>query len=61
MASKVVSLQSSMPRHLSSVFSDYQGEICDLLLAINVVRLALEAEEDKSGSTWDGADRARPS
>ena len=27
-------------------FGDYQGEICDLLLAINVVRLALEAEED---------------
>ena len=34
MASKVVSLQSNSPRHLSSVFSDYQGEICDLLLAI---------------------------
>ena len=46
MASKVVSLQSNSSRHLSSVFSDYQGEICDLLLAINVVRLALEAEED---------------
>ena len=46
MASKVVSLQSKSPRHLSSVFGDYQGEICDLLLAINVVRLALEAEED---------------
>jgi hypothetical protein len=48
MASKVVSLQSNSSRHLSSVFSDYQGEICDLLLAINVVRLALEAEEDNS-------------
>jgi len=46
MASKVVSLQSNSPRELSSVFKDYQGEICDLLLAINVVRLALEAEED---------------
>ena len=46
MASKVVNLQSNSPRHLSSVFGDYQGEICDLLLAINVVRLALEAEED---------------
>ena len=48
MASKVVSLQSNSSRHLSSVFSDYQGEICDLLLAVNVVRLALEAEEDNS-------------
>ena len=46
MASKVVSLQSKSPRHLSSVFGDYQGEICDLLLAINVVRLVMEAEED---------------
>jgi hypothetical protein len=46
MATKVVSLQSNSPRHLSSVFSDYQGEIGDLVLAINVVRLALEAEED---------------
>jgi hypothetical protein len=46
MASKVVNLQSNSPRHLSSVFGDFQGEICDLLLAINVVRLALEAEED---------------
>ena len=46
MASKLASLQSNSPRHLSSVFGDYQGEICDLLLAINVVRLALEAEED---------------
>jgi hypothetical protein len=43
---KVVSLQSNSPRHLSSIFSDYQGEICDLVLAINVVRLTLEAEED---------------
>ena len=41
MAAKLVSLQGNLPRHLSSVFSDYQGEICDLLLAINVVRLAL--------------------
>jgi hypothetical protein len=46
MASKVVSLQSNSPRELSSVFKDYHGEICDLLLAINVVRLAQEAEED---------------
>ena len=46
MAAKLVSLQSDLTRHLSSVFDDYQGEICDLLLAINVVRLALEAEED---------------
>jgi hypothetical protein len=46
MAAKVVSLQSNSPRELLSVFNDYQGEICDLVLAINVVRLALEAEED---------------
>jgi len=46
MATKVVSLECNSPRHLSSVFSDYQGEICDLVLAIKVVRLALEAEED---------------
>ncbi|MGE5366249.1 MAG: hypothetical protein ACM3PO_03105 [Betaproteobacteria bacterium] len=46
MASKVLSLQRNSPHHLSSVFMDYQGEICDLLLAINVVRLALDAEED---------------
>jgi len=55
MAAKLVSLQRNLPRHLSSVFSDYQGEICDLLLAINVVRLALEAEEDnraQSGTKW---------
>ena len=45
MPAKVVSLQSNLP-HLSSIFSDYQGEISDLLLAINVVRLALEAEEE---------------
>ena len=48
MAAKVVSLESNLPRHLSSVFNDYQDEIRDLLLAINVVRLALEAEEDNS-------------
>jgi hypothetical protein len=46
MAAKLGSLQSDLPRHLSSVFSDYQDEIRDLLLAINVLRLALEAEED---------------
>ena len=46
MAAKLVSVQSDLPRHLSSVFNDYQDEIRDLLLAINVVRLALEAEED---------------
>ena len=46
MVAKVVSLQSNLPHHLSSIFSDYQGEISDLLLAINVIRLALEAEED---------------
>ena len=46
MAAKLVSLQSDLTRHLSSVFNDYQDEIRDLLLAINVVRLALEAEED---------------
>ena len=46
MAPKLVSLQSDLPRHLSSVFDDYHDEIRDLLLAINVVRLALEAEED---------------
>ena len=54
MAAKLVSLQSNLPRHLSSVFNDYQDEIRDLLLAINVVRLALEAEEDncaQSGAT----------
>jgi len=46
MAAKLASLQSDLSRHLSSVFNDYQDEIRDLLLAINVVRLALEAEED---------------
>ena len=46
MAAKLVGLQSDLTRHLSSVFNDYQDEIRDLLLAINVVRLALEAEED---------------
>jgi hypothetical protein len=46
MAAKLVTLQSNLPRHLSSVFNDYQDEIRDLLVAINVVRLALEAEED---------------
>ena len=46
MAAKLVTLQSNLPRHLASVFNDYQDEIRDLLLAINVVRLALEAEED---------------
>ena len=54
MAAKLVSLQSNSTRHLSSVFNDYQDEIRDLLLAINVVRLALEAEEDnraQSGTT----------
>jgi hypothetical protein len=34
MATKLVTLQSNLPRHLSSVFSDYQNEIRDLLLAI---------------------------
>ncbi len=48
MAAKVVSLQGDSPRFVLSVFNDYQGEICDLVLAINVVRLALEAEEDNS-------------
>jgi hypothetical protein len=42
-ASKVVSLQL---RELSSVFKDFQGEICNLILAIDVVRFALEAEDD---------------
>ena len=46
MAAKVVSFQGGSPRFLLSVFNDYQGEIGDLVLAINVVRLALEAEED---------------
>jgi hypothetical protein len=55
MAAKVVNLQSNSPRQLSSVFDDYQGEICDLGLAINVVRLALEAEEDNR--TQKGAAR----
>ena len=44
MAAKVVSFQDGSPRFLLSVFNDYQGEIGDLVLAINVVRLALEAE-----------------
>ena len=48
MAAKVVSFQGGSPRFLLSVFNDYQGEIGDLVLAINVVRLALEAEEDNS-------------
>jgi hypothetical protein len=46
MTAKLVSLQSDLPRHLSWIFNDYQDEIRDLLLAINVLRLALEAEED---------------
>ena len=46
MAAKVISIQDNSPRFLLSVFNDYQGEIGDLVLAINVVRLALEAEED---------------
>jgi hypothetical protein len=48
MAAKVISIQDNSPRFLLSVFNDYQGEIGDLVLAINVVRLALEAEEDNS-------------
>jgi len=48
MAAKVVNFQGGSPRFLLSVFNDYQGEIGDLVLAINVVRLALEAEEDNS-------------
>ena len=46
--SKVITIQDNSPRFLLSVFNDYQGEIGDLVLAINVVRLALEAEEDDS-------------
>jgi hypothetical protein len=46
MSGKGVKLQSNVDRQLSSVFNDYEGEICDLVLAIDVVRLALEAEED---------------
>jgi len=46
MVAKFVTFQSDLPRHLSSVFNDYQDEIRNLLLAINVLRLALEAEED---------------
>jgi len=42
--SKVITIQDNSPRFLLSVFNDYQGEIGDLVLAINVVRLALEAE-----------------
>jgi hypothetical protein len=48
MAAKVVSFQGGSPRFLLSVFNDYQGEISDLILAIDVVRLALEAEADNS-------------
>ena len=48
MAAKIVSLQGDSPRFLLSVLNDYQGEIADLVLAINVVRVALEAEEDNS-------------
>jgi hypothetical protein len=46
MSEKVVRLKNNAARQLSSVFRDYEGEICDLVLAIDVVRLALEAEED---------------
>jgi hypothetical protein len=46
--SKVITIQDNSPRFLLSVFNDYQGEISDLVLAINVVRVALEAEEDDS-------------
>jgi hypothetical protein len=42
MAAKLVSPRSNSP---SSVFSDCQDEICDFVLAISVVRLALEIEE----------------
>jgi hypothetical protein len=55
MAAKVVSLQGDSSRFLLSVFNDYQDEIGDLVLAINVVRVALEAEEDNS--TPSGAAR----
>ena len=48
MAAKVVSFQGGSPRFLLSVFNDCQGEIGDLVLAINVVRVALEAEEDNN-------------
>jgi hypothetical protein len=46
MSGKDVRLKSDVARQLSWVFNDYEGEICDLVLAIDVVRLALEAEED---------------
>jgi len=46
MSGKVVRLRSNAVRELSSVFKDYEGEICELILAINVVRLALEAQEN---------------
>jgi len=48
MAAKVISIQDNSPGVLLSVFKDYQGEICDLVLAINLVRVALEAEENNS-------------
>jgi hypothetical protein len=56
MAAKLVSLRSNLLRHVSSIFSDYFGEICDLVLAISVVRFA-EAEQ----RAQSGADRARAS
>ena len=46
MSGKVVRLRSNAAREMLPAFDDYEGEICDLVLAIKVVRLALEAEED---------------
>jgi len=54
MSGRVVRLRSNTAREMLPTFDDYEGEICDLILAIKVVRLA-------SRSEWDGADRPRSS
>jgi len=46
MSGRVVRLRSNTAREMLPTFDDYEGEICDLILAIKVVRLALESEED---------------
>jgi hypothetical protein len=46
MSGKVVKLRSNAACQLSSIFKDYEGEICDLVRAIDVLRLTLEAEEN---------------
>ena len=46
MSGRVVRLRSNTAREMLPTFDDYEGAICDLILAIKVVRLALESDED---------------